>query len=132
MINETAIPDDNSQPRVALLATMAFSILILLLHFPFDGYVTKSSYTVPSLTACPKGDPKTLLRELGARQFNKALVACQDKYVTNELPFTEWRSTGAAIYWLASPVHALATILAILVIGLSWFITARPRHRPAK
>lgn|GEM_PF-2707350 len=121
MKDDTATPDDNSQPRVALLATMAFSILILLLHFPFDGYVTESSYTVPSFTACPKGDPKTLLRELGAEQFNKAISACQDKIVTNELPFTEWRSTGAAVYWLASPIHALATIFAILVIGLSWF-----------
>lgn len=132
MQKDAATPDDNSQQRVALLAALAFSLLILLLHFPFDGYVTESSYTVPSLTTCPKGDPKALLRELGAEQFNKALSACQDKFVTNELPFTEWRSNGATIYWLAFPIHALTTILSILVIGLSWFFSVRPRQSPSK
>jgi hypothetical protein len=30
----------NSNQRAALLATLALFSLILLLHFPFDGYVT--------------------------------------------------------------------------------------------
>lgn len=128
-MSRTANHDDhNLQQRLALLTTLALSILVLLLHFPFDGYVTESSYTVPSLTACLKGDPKALLRELGAEQFNTAISACQDKYVTKELPFTDWRSNGAAIYWLTSPTHALTTILCILLLGLSWFFSVRPRN----
>jgi hypothetical protein len=126
-MSATANHDDhNPQRRAALLATLALSILILLLHFPFDGYVTESNYTVPSFTVCPKGDPKALLRELGAEQFNTAISSCQDRYVTNELPFNDWRSNGAAIYWLASPTHALAAFLCTLVLGLSWFFSIRP------
>lgn len=131
-MSNTASHDDHSTHRcVALLATLALSILVLLLHFPFDGYVTESSYTVPSFTACPKGDPEALLRQLGAELFNTAISACQDKYVTNELPFTDWRSNGAAIYWLASPTHALTAFLCILVFGLSWFFSVRARS-PAR
>lgn len=69
----------SSAQRISLLTTLALSILILLLHFPFDGYATQHSYTVPSFTACPKGDLKERLRELGAEEFNKTLTACQGR-----------------------------------------------------
>ncbi|RMU83434.1 hypothetical protein ALP22_200170 [Pseudomonas coronafaciens pv. porri] len=119
----------NPHQRTALLVTLALSLLVLLLHFPFDGYVTESSSIIPSFIGCPKGDPKALLRELGAEQFNAAISACQDKYVTNELSFTSWRSNGAAIYWLTSPTHALTAVLCIIVFGLSWFSSATPRSQ---
>ncbi|KPY25678.1 hypothetical protein [Pseudomonas coronafaciens] len=52
----------NPHQRTALLVTLALSLLVLLLHFPFDGYVTESSSIIPSFIGCPKGDPKALLR----------------------------------------------------------------------
>lgn len=130
MCKDSVIENVNSQQRAALLATLALSILVLLLHFPFDGYVSEYSYTVPSLTACPKGDPTESLRKLGAEAFNKVISACQDEYVTKELPLTEWRSSGAAIYWLAFPMHALAVVISILIIGLACFFSARQSRSP--
>lgn len=112
--------------RIALLVMLASSILILLLHFPFDGYVTRYSYTVPSFTACPKGDLKDRLRELGAAEFNKAVTACQDKFVVADLPFAEWRSNGAVSYWFASPVHTLVAFISIVIFGAVCFLAMRP------
>lgn len=121
-----------SGPHRIVLTTLTMSILVLLLHFPFDGYVSEYSYEVPSFTACPQGDLKQRLRELGAEKFNKAIQACQDEYVTKELPISDWRSNGAPIDWFASPTHALASILAIWVIGLVWYLSARPKRTVAK
>ncbi len=121
-----------SGPRWVVLTTFTLSILVLLLHFPFDGYVSEYSYTVPSFTACPQGDLKQRLRELGAEEFNKAIQACSDDYVTKEFPISDWRSNGAPIYWFASPIHALASILAIWVIGLVWYFSVRPKRTAAK
>jgi len=114
--------------RLVLLATLTMLILVLLLHFPFDGYVSDYSYSIPSLTACPKGDLTEKMRELGAEEFNKAIQACQDAFVTKELPISDWRSNGAPIYWFASPVHAFVTVLAILIIGLACFFSIRPKQ----
>ncbi|MGX5797707.1 hypothetical protein ACWHY4_28815 [Pseudomonas sp. E2-15] len=114
--------------RQVLLATLTMSLLVLLLHFPFDGYVAEYSYSVPSLTACPKGDLMQKMRELGAEEFNKAIQDCQPDFVTKELPISDWRSVGAPIYWFASPIHALVTVLAILIIGLACFFSFRPKR----
>lgn len=114
--------------RLILLATLTMLIVVLLLHFPFDGYVSEYSYSVPSLTACPKGDLMQKMRELGADEFNKAIRACQDAFVTKVLPISDWRSNGAPIYWFASPVHAFVTVLAILIIGLACFFSIRPKR----
>lgn len=124
----------SSNQRIALLATLASSTLILLLHFPFDGYVTQHSYTVPSFTACPEGDLKERLRELGAEEFNKALTACQEKLVVAELPLSEWRSNGAVSYWLGSPIHTLVAVISIVVFGIACFFAMRsPQNlRPRK
>ncbi|MBH3370910.1 hypothetical protein I5R92_26825 [Pseudomonas carnis] len=127
MQKDSAIRKINAH-RLVLLATLTVLILILLLHFPFDGYANEYSYSVPSLTACPKGDLIQKMRELGAEEFNKAVLACQDDFVTKELPISDWRSNGAPIYWFASPVHALVTALAILTIGLVWFFSVRPKR----
>jgi hypothetical protein len=115
----------NSNQRIALLTTVALSILIILLHFPFDGYVTQHRYIVPSFTACPKGDLKEKLRELGAEEFNKALAECQGKFVISDLPPSEWQSKGAAIYWLASPIHTLLAVISIITFGSVWFFAMR-------
>ncbi|MCK9814605.1 hypothetical protein M1B35_10830 [Pseudomonas sp. MAFF 302046] len=128
MQKDSAIWNINAHQRFALLATLAMSILVLLLHFPFDGYVTEYSYTSPSLTVCPRGDLLQKMRELGAEEFNKAMVACQDKDVPVELPMSDWRSNGAPVYWFSSPIHAIATIISILVIGLAWFFSARSKQ----
>lgn len=120
----------SSAQRIALLTTLALSILILLLHFPFDGYATQHSYTVPSFTACPKGDLKERLRELGAEEFNKTLTACQGTFVVAELPLSQWRSNGAAIYWLASPIHTLATVIFIITFGIASFFAMRSPQPP--
>ena len=114
--------------RAVLLGTLTMSLLVLLLHFPFDGYVAEYSYSVPPLTTCPKGDLMQKMRELGAEEFNKAIQACQPDFVTKELPFSEWRSNGSPIHWFASPIHALVTVLAILITGLACFVSVRPRH----
>ena len=116
----------NSNQRLSLLATLALSVLILLLHFPFDGYVTQQSYTVPSFTACPNGDLKERLRELGAEEFNKALTACQEQLVIVELPLSGWRSNGAITDWLASPIHTLVVIISIITLGVACFSAMRP------
>ncbi len=120
----------SSNQRIALLATLALSALILLLHFPFDGYTTQHSYTVPSFTACPKGDLKERLRELGAEKFNNTLTACQGKFVVAELPLSEWRSNGAAIYWLASPIHTLVAVISIITFGIASFFAMRSPQPP--
>ncbi|MDF4205194.1 hypothetical protein P2W50_01120 [Pseudomonas protegens] len=121
----------NKHQRIALLLTLAMTILVLLLHFPFDGYVTEITSTVPSFTRCPKADLQTM-RAMGAEEFNNALAACQEKVFVTELPISDWRSNGAPIYWFASPIHALATALSILLIGLAWFFSVRPTGTPAK
>ncbi|MGY1890668.1 hypothetical protein [Pseudomonas sp. SDT291_1_S447] len=118
----------NTHQRVALLVTLAASILVMLLHFPFDGYVTKFETTLPSFTACPRGDLQSM-RALGAEAFNNALAACQPKSVITELLITDWHSNGAPIFWFASLLHALATILSVLLIGLAWFFSARSGER---
>lgn len=68
------------------------------------------------------------MRELGAEEFNKALVACQDKDMTVDLPMSDWRSNGAPVYWFSSPIHALVTIISILIIGLARFFSARSKQ----
>ncbi len=118
----------SSNQRIALLTTLVLSMLILLLHFPFDGYVTQHSYTVPSLTACPEGNLRERLRELGAEAFNKTLTACQGRSVIAELPLSGWRSNGAATYWLASPTHALVAVISIVTFGIARFLAMRPSH----
>ncbi|MGU9817584.1 hypothetical protein ACU684_19565 [Pseudomonas sp. LF135] len=126
MQKDSAIWKTNAH-RLVLLATLTMLILVLLLHFPFEGYVSEYSYSVPPLTACPKGDLVQKMRELGAEEFNKAIQACQPDFVTKELPISDWRSNGAPIYWFASPVHTFVTVLAILIIGLACFFSIRPK-----
>ena len=119
----------STNQRVTLLATLALSTLILLLHFPFEGYVTQHSYTVPSFTACPKGDLKERLRELGAEEFNKAITVCQEKFIIAELPLSGWRSNGAISDWFASPIHTLVAFISINTFGIACFFAMTPQQR---
>jgi len=121
----------NKNQRIAMLLTLAMTILVLLLHFPFDGYVTEVTSAVPSFTKCPKADLQTM-RTMGVEEFNNALAACEEKVFITKLPISDWSSIGAPAYWFTSPIHALATTLSILLIGLAWFFSVRPTGTPAK
>ncbi|MGV6953161.1 hypothetical protein [Pseudomonas chlororaphis] len=79
----------NVYQRFGIFSTLAAMLLVVLLHFPFDGYDNEYSYTIPPLTPCPRGDLLTTMREIGAEKFNEALAACQDKYVIEERPFSD-------------------------------------------
>jgi hypothetical protein len=93
--------------------------MVLLLHFPFEGYVTEVTYTVPAIgVRCPGGIEA--MREMGAEAYNSAITACSDKTYTKELPPEDWRSSGAIIYWFASPLHSFISIMCIFAVGVIW------------
>lgn len=109
-----------------LFATFVAVLFVLLLHFPFDGYINEYSYTIPSFKKCPNANIETM-REMGAEKFNAAIAGCQDVAVTKQLPFSEWRSNGALIYWFSTPPHAIWVVIFIVVIGGLWQWAARPK-----
>jgi len=112
--------------RFGLFAAFTAVLSVLVLHFPFDGYVTEYTYTTPSFTKCPAANLETM-RDMGAEKFNAAIKDCQDTFVTKQIPFSEWRSNGALIYWFATPFHAILAIIFIGLVGGVWLWAARPK-----
>lgn len=117
----------NLNQRLGLFICSALAVMVLLFHFPFEGYVTEVTSTVPAIgIRCPNADIETM-RKMGAVAFNDAMAACSDKTYTDELPFADWRSSGAITYWFASPLHALISVMCIFAVCGIWMWAVRPQ-----
>lgn len=108
----------NALQRGGAFAVFLLTGLVLLLHFPFYGYVTQRSYFQEGVGSCPNG--VKALSEMGAEKFNEALALCQGRLVTDDLGIMPWHSTGALIDWFGYPLNSLICIVFITIAGFVW------------
>lgn len=111
----------NSVQRIGLFVSLALAALVLMLHYPFEGYYFESFVTTyygqgpcPGLEDLKKATSETLA------QVNEAAVKCNDAGEMQTIPFSDWRSNAPIIEWFGSVAHAISAIVFVLLLGLMW------------
>lgn len=113
----------NAAQRQGYFGTLAIAILVLFLHFPFEGYVTEH-YVVTRIGVGPCPNPgleeiKQMSREQ-SRQHWDDMLKCSSAEEEQFLPFTEWRSKSPISSWFSSAVHVIAAFVFVLFLGGIW------------
>lgn len=92
----------NIAQRVGYFSTIAMLLVLLLLHFPFQGYTITESVVVGRTPGCTRDQDFT--------------PACPGLYGNEFLSFADWRSDAPIFPWFGSVSHVL--VLAALIGGL--------------
>lgn len=113
----------NSVQRRGFFGALAITFLILLLHFPFEGYdnedlvTTHRGYgTCPSLGA----DGLRTMTAEQFRQYGEDMKRCSDSMELQDKPLSEWRSKAPIVEWFGSLVHSLIALIFTISIGGLW------------
>ncbi len=113
----------NTIQRSGFFGLLAAIAVVVLLHFPFEGYTVYQLETNPNKHLCPSKEElekfnKTVPdTDLHARlEFLKHCYEAEEKL----RPFSEWRSDKPIIPWFASTLHTAITVALLLGLGLFW------------
>jgi len=112
----------NNIQKIGFFLTILSTLTILMLHFPFGGYVD-NTYVEENIFKykCPKLEDLEEEEKLAGRKFTdrerlKKLEYCYEgQYKT--LPFNEWRSNEPIYEWFGSIVHTLSAVIFCLLMG---------------
>jgi len=119
----------NPTQKIGFFLAIAFSLLVIFLHFPFNGY-KKEHYvtTYYGSENCPKSSTvgqTSTIDEIN--QYFDALKKCQSRGELRLLPFSKWQSKSAIIDWFSSPIHTIITLVFILAAGGFWLWVFRDK-----
>ena len=109
----------NPVQRRGFFSSLAIASLVLLLHFPFEGYDIDHYVT----TSYGTGHCKSSSYE--------DLQICMDRGEIQIKPFNEWKSRAPVIDWFGSLVHAIAALVFALSLGGIWLWVFRT-HKEAE
>lgn len=96
----------NKIQKTGVFVSVLLVVIVLLLHSPWDGYVT--SYDVQVLNEIPLPDGRALVG--GGTHFDH----------TEALSIFDWRTAQPIIEWFGSIVHFDVAIIFICSVGLLW------------
>lgn len=103
--------------RSGFFASLAAIAVVLLLHFPFEGYTAYRWETNPNRHLCPSEEEfKKPVRDADYYERLKYCYEAEEKL----RPFSEWRSDKPIIPWFGSTLHTAVTVALLLVLGLFW------------
>lgn len=120
----------NPVQRRGFFFSLAIASLILLLHFPFEGYDFEHYVTTRyGVGTCPIGaDVAMKMPPEQLDQYMKDLRRCSDDGETQIRPFTEWKSKAPIIDWFGSVVHATTALIFALSLGGIWLWVFRTHN----
>jgi len=92
----------NKIQRVGFFTAITSVLLVVFIHFPFNGY-----YTHQNGERCLESWPAYIGG--GCKEYEQIMR-----------PFLEWYSTGAIVGWFGDMTNFLVTISLIFIIGFLW------------
>lgn len=121
-VMETLSPSrQNPVQRRGFFSSLAIASLVLLLHFPFDGYDIEHYVTTRyGFGPCPSAEGAMNMTSEQLDQYMKDLRRCSDDGETQIRPFNEWRSKAPIIDWFGSVTHAATALVFALSLGGIW------------
>jgi hypothetical protein len=114
----------NNIQRSGFFIAVGSIFLALILHYPFDGYVTKYediSYLMP--TVCVSKLKGIDMRDLTIQQItddNKQMGECYDREYNRYLPFDSWKSRSPIVTWLGFVKNLIIVLMSQLILGAMW------------
>ena len=113
----------NSVQRSGFFVSLALAVVVLLLHFPFEGYVVNQWVVIRHGTGeCPRTSREELkisTNEQIRKQIEEYRL-CTDESQEQLRPFNEWRSYSPVIPWFGSVLHTLIALCFVIGLGLTW------------
>lgn len=114
----------NHIQRRGFFGSLAIASLILLLHFPFEGYDIEHYVTTNyGYGPCPPYRSVEYVMKMTLEQMEqdaKDAKRCSNHGEMQIRPFVEWKSTSPIIEWFGSLVHAIVVLVFILSLGAIW------------
>ena len=113
----------NSVQRSGFFVSLALAVVVLLLHFPFEGYAVNQWVVIRHGTGeCPRTSREELkisTNEQIRKQIEEYRL-CTDESQEQLRPFNEWRSYSPVIPWFGSVLHTLIALCFVIGLGLTW------------
>ena len=120
----------NSIQRKGYFTTLTVFCLILLLHFPFEGYeIDQYVITRYGHGNCPRPSLDEA-KKMTIEQLNKYgddIKRCNNDVENQIRPFSDWRSNAPIIQWFGNVLHALIAAFFTYLIGGLWIWIFRSR-----
>lgn len=129
----------NHAQRAGVFLAVACTVLIVFLHFPFYGYITKDSYPVPpkrqSLSEGCRELRKNLTYEAvmaASKEQLEVYLECSKEY--NEIlaevreierPFSAWESVAPIVRWFGVVLNVIVSIAFVFVLFVAWLLAFR-------
>ena len=113
----------NTVQRRGFFSSLAIASLVLLLHFPFEGYDIDHYVTTRyGFGPCPNPSADDAMKMTSEQfdQYMKDLRRCSDDGETQIRPLTEWNSKAPIIDWFGSVIHATTALVFALSLGGIW------------
>ncbi len=114
----------NPVQRQGFFGSLAIAALVLLLHFPFEGYDIEHYVTTRyGFGPCAPQVSVEQINKMTSEETNQHFEAnksCSDDGELRILPLVEWKSKAPVIAWFGSLVHAIAALAFSLSLGGIW------------
>lgn len=113
----------NMTQRIGFFVALAISVLVLLLHFPFEGYDNDHFVITRYGTGPCPNITKERLKTMTYAELTESFDAtrrCTNDEELQVRPFSEWESKGAIVPWFSSVPHAIAGLVFALGLGALW------------
>ena len=114
----------NSVQRSGFFVSLALAVVVLLLHFPFEGYAVNQWVVIRHGTGeCPRTGGIEELKASTNEQIRQRIEEdrlCRDESEEQLRPFNEWRSYSPVIPWFGSVLHTLIALCFVIGLGLIW------------
>jgi hypothetical protein len=122
----------NPVQRQGFFGSLAIAALVLLLHFPFEGYdMEHYAITRYGSGPCPAKVGLEQIKKMTSEEMNQFFDAnrrCSDETELQLLPLVEWKSKAPIVAWFGSLVHAIAAIVFSLSLGGVWLWVFRTHN----
>lgn len=124
----------NLKQRQGFFMSVALAALILLLHFPFDGYDDIEHLVITRYGSgeCPPHMTIELMREMTAEEIVKVVDARKQCSNDEEMQLRsplEWKSKAPIVPWFGSLLHAIVALSFSLALGAFWIWTFRTQKK---
>lgn len=113
----------NGTQRVGFFSSLAIAALIILFHFPFEGYdIEHRVVTRYASSNCHIAtlDELNKMTEAKLQEEARKQSLCSEESEMHLRPFSEWRSQAPIVEWFGSLAHAIAALCFVLVLGATW------------
>lgn len=114
----------NPVQRQGFFGSLAIASLVVLLHFPFEGYEIEHYVTTRyGFGPCAPDVSLEQVMKMTSEETNQRFEAnkrCSNDGEFQIRPFAEWKSKAPIIAWFGSVVHAITALVFSLSLGGMW------------